>query len=133
MSKKPVQEQEQQVITDPFDYVYTPNTMVYVTGEFLARAIQFFAAMGQEEMKEQIVINKFNLEDGPARDERGIMIQPKEEVIVTTTPRGKAAEALFQDGMEIHIDNIQRGLAVKASEAEAMAKAAQGPKLDLME
>lgn len=133
MSKKPVQEQEQKVITDPFDYVYLPNTMVYVTGEYLARMIQFCAAMAQEEMKENIVINQFPLEAGPARDEQGIMVQPKEQVIVTTSPRGKAAEALFQDGMEIHMDNIQRGLAIKASEAEAQMQASEGPKLDLME
>lgn len=104
---------EQQVVVNPFDFAYPANTPVTVDGNLLARLLQYTASTAQEEMKEQIVINRFPTATGPARDANGMMTQYPEEVIVFTSPKGKAAEALFNELMEAHSENIESGLAVR--------------------
>ena len=112
MSKQDEQVKEQQVITDPFKFVYTPGTKVIIDGGFFASVLQYLGASAQEEIKEMVIVNQFPLATGPQRDETGMVKMPEEQVILTISPKGKRAEILFQEGMSIHMEQIENGIAV---------------------
>lgn len=124
MSEKNV---EQKVITNPFDYGYVPGTLVSISGELFGALMQFVGASAQEEVKETYVIRKFPLETGPEMDETGRPKEQPQEVMLTITPKGKRAEVIFNECMDVHVENINSGMAVE----NTIQESAPGPQLNL--
>lgn len=118
MSKNKKQEEvlEQKVITNPFDYGYKPGTLVTMDANLFATMMQYIGATAQEEIKTMVVVNQFPLKTGPVRDENGMPTMPEEQVMYTISEKGKRAEELFNECIELHIENINKGLAVESPE-----------------
>ena len=118
MSKNKKQEEvlEQKVITNPFDYGYKPGTLVTMDANLFATMMQYIGATAQEEIKTMVVVNQFPLKTGPVKDENGMTTMPEEQVMFTISEKGKRAEELFNECIELHIENINKGLAVESPE-----------------
>ena len=114
---------EQKVITDPFEYGYQNGTLVAVPAQVFAKAMQFLAAFAQGEITERIEFNRFDKEAGPVVDERGQLVPQKEVVVLSISNKGKKAEIIFNELMDVHIDNINKDIAIYHPAFEA-------PKLD---
>ena len=115
---------EQKVITDPFVYGYSKGTLVTVSAEVFAAAMQFLGGYAQGEITENIIFNEFPTATGPVVDERGQIVAPEEKVVLSISRKGKQAEGIFNELMDVHITNINNGLAIN------MEEPAQ-PKVDL--
>lgn len=124
MSKNKETVVEAPVLNDPFQYGYTPGTLVTLPAGVFAAALQFIGSTAQEEITERIVFNRFNLEKGPELDADGKLVQHPQEVILSISKKGKQAEEIFNEFMNVHISNIEQGLAVEFNNEET-------PKLDL--
>lgn len=116
----------QKVITEPFNYGYQPGTIVSMNGQLFAALMQLAGSTAQAEIQEKVILNTFSLKTGPAVDASGQVIQPEETVQISTSPKGKRAEELFKACMDLHMQNINSGIAL---EEKDMVEA--GPKLDL--
>ena len=103
--------QDEQVITDPFEYGYDKNTKVVIDGSLFASLMQFAGGIAQREAKEKILVNTFSAVTGPKYRENGTVQFPEPMVQIFTTPEGHRAEILFEEAMEAHMENIKKGVA----------------------
>lgn len=129
MSNKEENTIEQPVITDPFAYGYAPGTLVMMPAELFMRFIQTLGAIAQMETKQTIVVDEFDATTGPELDENGMPVQRPERVVISTSIAGKQAADTFNEGVNFHISQIEKGMTI--SREEAMANEAATPKLDL--
>ena len=96
---------ETQVNFDPFQYGYKPGSAVTIPVELFMRVIDLTGAVAKNEVKERIEV--LSVELGAEVTE-----QQKPIVRVFTTPIGRASEELFNEFVNVHVDNIEKGLAV---------------------
>ena len=96
---------ETQVNFDPFQYGYKPGSAVTIPVELFMRVIDLTGAVAKNEVKERIEV--LSVELGAEVTE-----QQKPIVRVFTTPVGRASEELFNEFLNVHVENIEKGLAV---------------------
>ena len=96
---------EAQVNFDPFQYGYKPGSTVTLPVELFMRVIDLTGAVAKNEVKERIEV--LSVELGAEVTE-----QQKPIVRVFTTPVGRASEELFNEFLNFHVENIEKGLAV---------------------
>ena len=90
---------------DPFRYGYKPGSAVTIPVELFMRVIDLTGAVAKNEVKERIEV--LSVELGADVTE-----QQKPIVRVFTTPVGRASEELFNEFLNVHVENIEKGLAV---------------------
>lgn len=104
-TKSKVMNPETQENFDPFRYGYKPGSAVTIPVELFMRVIDLTGAVAKNEVKERIEV--LSVELGAEVTE-----QQKPIVRVFTTPVGRASEELFNEFVNVHIENIEKGLAV---------------------
>ena len=104
-TKSKVMNPETQENFDPFRYGYKPDSAVTIPVELFMRVIDLTGAVAKNEVKERIEV--LSVELGAEVTE-----QQKPIVRVFTTPVGRASEELFNEFVNVHIENIEKGLAV---------------------
>lgn len=90
---------------DPFKYGYKPGAAVTIPVELFMRAIDITGAVAKNEVKEHIEVLSV---------EMGAQVTEEQKPIVRllTTPLGRASEELFNEFLNVHVENIEKGLAV---------------------
>jgi hypothetical protein len=117
---KSTEKQEQEKLAamsqiNPFDYGYSPEAGVTIPAEVFMAMLEFTQVVAKNETKEQVEILSFPIDKGPSQD-------PQTHVVrILTSPIGKRSEDIFNMFMNIHFENIDKGLAVDRN----------APKLDL--
>lgn len=129
MSNKEENTIDQEVITDPFAYGYAPGTLVMMPAELFMRNMQTLGAIAQMETKQSIIVDEFDALEGPELDENGVPVQKPERVVISTSVAGKQAADTFNENVNFHISQIEKGMTI--SREQAMANEAATPKLDL--
>lgn len=104
-TKSKVMNPETQENFDPFRYGYKPGSAVTIPVELFMRVIDLTGAVAKNEVKERIEV--LSVELGAEVTE-----QQKPIVRVFTTPVGRASEELFNEFLNVHVENIEKGLAV---------------------
>lgn len=104
-TKSKVMNPETQENFDPFRYGYKPGSAVTIPVELFMRVIDLTGAVAKNEVKERIEV--LSVELGAEVTE-----QQKPIVRVFTTPVGRASEELFDEFLNVHVENIEKGLAV---------------------
>ena len=104
-TKSKAMKPETQVNFDPFQYGYKPGSTVALPVELFMRVIDLTGAVAKNEVKERIEV--LSVELGAEVTE-----QQKPIVRVFTTPVGRASEELFNEFINVHVENIEKGLAV---------------------
>lgn len=104
-TKSKVMNPETQENFDPFRYGYKPGSAVTIPVELFMRVIDLTGAVAKNEVKERIEV--LSVELGADVTE-----QQKPIVRVFTTPVGRASEELFNEFLNVHVENIEKGLAV---------------------
>lgn len=104
-AKSKAMKPETQENFDPFRYGYKPGSAVTIPVELFMRVIDLTGAVAKNEVKERIEV--LSVELGAEVTE-----QQKPIVRVFTTPVGRASEELFNEFLNVHVENIEKGLAV---------------------
>ena len=104
-AKSKAMKPETQENFDPFQYGYKPGSAVTIPVELFMRVIDLTGAVAKNEVKERIEV--LSVELGAEVTE-----QQKPIVRVFTTPVGRASEELFNEFLNVHVENIEKGLAV---------------------
>ena len=107
-AKTKVMKTEEKGNFDPFQFGYKPGSAVTIPVELFMRVIDLTGAVAKNEVKERIEV--LSVELGAEVTE-----QQKPIVRVFTTPVGRASEELFNEFVNVHVDNIEKGLAVDLS------------------
>ena len=105
VAKTKAMKTEEQANFDPFRFGYKPGAAVTIPVELFMRAIDLTGAVAKNEVKERIEV--LSVELGSEVTE-----QQKPIVRVFTTPVGRASEELFNEFLNVHVENIEKGLAV---------------------
>ena len=104
-AKTKAMENEEKGNFDPFQFGYKPGTAVTIPVELFMRVIDLTGAVAKNEVKERIEVLSVELGSEVTEGQKPI-------VRVFTTPVGRASEELFNELVNVHVDNIEKGLAV---------------------
>ena len=91
---------------NPFEFGYKPGTGITVDANLFMGLLEFSQVVARNETKELIEMIRFPMGTQPPQEE------PTPNVSVVTTPIGKRSQEIFDTMMNIHFENIDKGLAV---------------------
>lgn len=116
MSKEKVQPEVVKAVSNPFDYGYKPGSVVVLDAAVFMNTITHLLTVSREETKEQVILDTFEMEKGPALNEAGEIIQSPTKVSLIMSPMGYECEKLARVFMNIHMQNIDSGHAISLLE-----------------